>query len=1004
MATKKTTIPLDEIRARLASPDAGVALTSTPEEVTGGSLQSTIAEVQAQQEQAVQPEKEFTSAEQFGALRRSTVTNYLTEALLRVNNDPEFTDFDPNLNHAENARKLLRAYQIPETDDALAEIGKGGTAEDQATIASRMAKHQFDLEVLGQHGVAAFAAQVVDPATLIVDLATFGTTKALKLGRTASALAGATANTSLLGVADAAGKDVTAFDYAATAALTGVAYGLFGGQAANNIASGQGNWFGKLQNPNTKQVTDAAGTATRFFSEADKVAPHAASRAVVKDLVDDPLRREEYFNNGNAATLQRRLDNIVESDLIKYDTAVEDALRQRGFTNKLARMLDLGGNYTAAKSQFNREVAEELLRRNDEFMKFGTVYKTQDSPVTKAADVYQEMMNRSGQIAKEHNLPGFEDFTPVPGYFHRAWDSAKIRQIGKKDAVAIVTQAIRSGIRGISNDDSGVIARAIIDRALAKEAGLNVDFLGLLGKRDTGSFVELLKQGGLSGAALDSAVRRLESRLGEKGKPKFAKKRLGLDMTVSYRRADGTRLRMTDLIDTDLDRLGKNYTASVNGRSALSKAGIGRDDAEINKWLQRYYDSISDLPKSQYDDAVESMQGIIGDFTGRMPEQNVLGPNAQRASSLATSTMLSAQGIWQGTEYATMAHKFGLAATAKEFFKQFPGVRQILKQINGKPDLVDELRGSLNLDLARDVRYRPWMQQHDAFLSARNSAVDRLLHFGKQAMPFITAQKYIHSNQTRIASNLALITFGKAMKGDKAAMARIQSYGKDVDWAPLFQRNAQNVTYTRNIATEMNWGLWKQEDVNTVMDTVIRYIDDAVLHGRSGQGAGFARTATGQILGQFRSFVGLAHNKLLRGTIHNEGALGMAQLLAYQYPLTVLMVTANEARKGSLDLESEDAFQGLLNKSIGYTAGLGFYADAANVLGLTGGRGGLSVPLLAAAGAPARAIGGLSKQWDDDTTNDDETMYDVAKAATMLVPVISGIPGTTAAIEAMKGD
>ncbi len=1007
MATKKTVLTLDDIHNAIDNADTGAALTATTEQFTGGTLAPTIEAAQAKSAAALQPDVVDSGSTVFGAVRRNMVTGYLTNAIFDAMQAPEFIDYDPDLNHGENARGLLREYGIPENENNMEIMLKGGTAGDQATIADRLAKHYFDLEVLQRHGTLAFTSAMVDPVTLAVDLGTFGTTRALKLGRMGAASMGAGANTAVLGAADLAGKELTPLDYTITAALSGGVYSIFGGRVGNDIMTGQRNWFGRLRDPNQPGTSSTA--VTRFLSEADKVGPTVQSREVAKSVVDDPLRRNEYLQTDNAPSIHRKLNNIMESHLINYDNVIEQTLKDTyGFRNVFSRKLDLGGAYTQAKLKLNTQVAEELLRRNDEFLKYGRVLDVTPTPVSKAADVFQDMMNQSGQIAKAHGLPGFEDFLPQPGYFHRAWSGSKIRALENTHGAAkisgLVTEAVKRGIQGITEDDAKILARSILDRAKAKEVNGTVDFMGNLGKTDTNAFIALLKDGGLSGAALESAALRLETLLGEKTLSKYARSRLPLDMTTSFQYADGTRLRMSDLIDTDLDRIGRNYTSVMNGRSALSRAGVGKNDAEIAAWKQKYYASIADLPPQQFDEAVQQMDGILGDFTGNIPEANRLGPLAMRGTSLSNSTMLAAQGVWQGTEYASMAHAFTLAETAKEFFRQFPGIKSALKGMNGRPDLVDEVKAVMNIDLTRDVRWKPWMQQHIEFTAASNSAIDRVLHFGKQAMPFITAQKYIHHHQVNMAMNLALQRFARAMKGDAEALAQIQSYSKDISWEPILKRNIGKVSWAGKNATEMNWGTWSQADTDVVMDTVLRYVDDAVLHGRTGQGSGFSRSATGQILGQFRSFVTLAHNKQMRGTIHNSGKLAYAQLLAFQYPLTVLMVTLNEARKGTLEIETEKDIQKLLQKSIGYTAGLGFYADAAGILGLTGGRGGLGVPIVNAAQAPVKIIGGLTKQFDDNTTNDDETLHDVAKGASMVVPVVGAFPGVAYYLNSLKGE
>ncbi len=116
------------------------------------------------------------------------------------------------------------------------------------------------------------------------------------------------------------------------------------------------------------------------------------------------------------------------------------------------------------------------------------------------------------------------------------------------------------------------------------------------------------------------------------------------------------------------------------------------------------------------------------------------------------------------------------------------------------------------------------------------------------------------------------------------------------------------------------------------------------------------------------------------------------------------MVTLNEARKGTLEIETEKDIRDLFKKSVGYTAGLGFYADAAGTLGLTGGRGGLGVPIVAASQGPVKILSGVAKQFDDNAANDDETLHDVAKGLSVIAPVVGAIPGASYYINSLKGD
>lgn len=347
------------------------------------------------------------------------------------------------------------------------------------------------------------------------------------------------------------------------------------------------------------------------------------------------------------------------------------------------------------------------------------------------------------------------------------------------------------------------------------------------------------------------------------------------------------------------------------------------------------------LKDADIDDRMLQFDHLMSDFTGNRPPGTVLSVTAQRAKSLAQSTMLAASGLWQVAEYGTLAYRHGAARTTAEFFKQFPGVAGYLRKVGRDPDLYDELSTVVGLDLARDVRVRPWLRQYEANLTARDTLLDRVLYLGNQATPILNGMKFVHTHQVRMNANLTMNTIGRAVKGDRKALQMLREYGlDDTAWGKIKKAIDDNAEFKGKNVRSMNWDGWPQDAVDAALNVGARIMDDTILYGRSGQGSSFARSQLGQILGQFRSFVSFAHNKLLRGTIQNSGYTGLAVLLAYQYPLTMMMVAANELRKGeSVDLESEAGLMNLASKALGYTAGIGFIGDAAGIVGLTGGRG-----------------------------------------------------------------
>ena len=1001
----------------------GRALTASPEDVTGGMLEAQAAVARERLAAPLQQQQE-ADARSFGEVFSTVVDDSTTAWVARLaakRFGEDFNDYDPNFDAQRSVPEVIQEYGIQESREVYEYLGGAGNEVELFLRARELARAQENQRILAQHGGIALLG-MLDPLELLVDISTFGATRALKLGRLATGAAGAGAITAPTALADYAGRETSGLDYIIGAAVGAGAFSLFGGEAANRIARGEGNWYGRATPIEGSSTGTAAGSIREFVSEYDRLlmpdrtgarseifadgTTFTGRDALMRQLADDPVRRGQYTGNDSAASYLRMYSNEMDGLNKVYQDALENTLKTESGFGWLSRKLDMSGDYTRARDALEAEVAQEIIRRDVYFQQFGRPVPQQtQTAVTRLADNYENMMNRMGEIARDAGVRGFEDFAPRQGYFHRSWNAAALT--GKDPAVVrgLIAQSAMRGIQGLDQETADLIARSIYDRAVSKLRNEGIDFFGTLGKTDTDMLRDMLQEsGGLSAARVNSIMGRIEQNLGERGTVRYGKSRLPLDMTTSTRLADGSTLSMTDFIDTDLARLADNYVNSLSGRSALAKAGIGGDNSSIEAFKRQYADTLKGLPEDVRRDRLLTLDGILSDFTGERPAQNVLGQGAQRLKSLADASMLSASGLWQVAEYATMAHRYGMANTLGEFFKQFPGAAGIMRKMGRNPDLRDEMETVLNLDLARDVRVRPWLRQHDINLMSKDTALDRALHAGKQAVPYLNAMKFVHKHQARLNANLSLNIIARAAKGDKRSIKMLEEYGlKGADWERVRSAVERNVTYKGKNAQSMNWAAWDRGDVDAAMNVAMRIMDDAIIYGRPGQGAGtplLARSQIGQVLGQFRSFVSYAHNKLLRGTLENGGLKGLAALLAFQYPLTGLMVTANEARKGDLDL-SEKGLQDIAKRTIGYTAGLGLAADAMGIVGFTGGRGGLSVPVTGVFDSIPTAARGAGKMFQGEFR---EGAADIVQGATKVVPGLNILPGTALAIDALKED
>lgn len=750
----------------------------------------------------------------------------------------------------------------------------------------------------------------------------------------------------------------------------------------------------------TKAAAKATtGFVNRFFSEADLLGINPEARAMMGRLIDDPVRREGYSTNDNAASFLRRYRNEFDGHIMRYDDAVAEVLGKRGIGWKDRALNTKKG--VSGRDALNDEVSAELLRRNKEWSSQGTQSVPQglDADIKRLADISDDIHGKMGQRAKEAGVRGFEEFQPHPGYFHRSWNYSKMMELDLVQpglAAKVISESVFRGLKTLDRDDALTIAKAIVQRSKDRASGIRSEFMGALGVADTMFIRESLEAAGVSQVKRDSIMGKIEQKASDQGTVKYGKGRLNLDMDVEVTMG-GQVYKAADLIDRDLDRLMENYSSSISGRSALARAGMP-GDSEIEAFIRDYTKSVAGLGVQKTEELTGQLRGVFGDFTGNVPKEHQLGPVAQRAAGLTSATMLGFSGVYQLAEIATIAHRQGVAATMGEMMRTAGGgMAKLLGQARKDPDLAQEMQTVLGLDLARDIRMKPWKRQFDTFIDSSDTVFDRILHSGKQATPILNGMKYIHGIQSRMNANLTLNKIARASAGDADAIAVLKQYGKDVDWDPLLQRVRGYVSLSGKNAESMNWGVWPQKDIDTVMNTALRIMDDSVLYGRVGQNAGYARSPVGQMLGQFRSFVAFAHNKLLRGTYENDGVLGMATLLAMQYPTTALMMGVKSAINGKLDL-SEKGVKKMALDGISYTAGLGFTAD---MWGIVSGNGRMSAPVFGLAQNTAEVFRGVKGLFGDEKR---AAAGEVVGGAAGLVPFVNVFPASKLLIESIKGE
>lgn len=248
----KVVVPADELQTAL-NPASPSGLSGDNTLVTGGPLGAAAEEravaTAAAPLVAQAKDDALTATDKVVAAAQETYTGYIVEAMDRSYSE-QFNDFDPSFDGKRHALDLLNQLGVEPTEKHLEVLARAGTEENQLEQAQRMVQHKTNQEILAKHGAYAVASGVLDPAMLITDIATFGASKALSLGRLGAAALGATGATAYTYAADVSGKETQAFEYLLNASLVGGANALFAG-GVRPVAL-----------PGGLPGTGAAGTAT----------------------------------------------------------------------------------------------------------------------------------------------------------------------------------------------------------------------------------------------------------------------------------------------------------------------------------------------------------------------------------------------------------------------------------------------------------------------------------------------------------------------------------------------------------------------------------------------------------------------------------------------------------------------------------------------------------------------------------------------------------------------
>jgi len=663
----------------------------------------------------------------------------------------------------------------------------------------------------------------------------------------------------------------------------------------------------------------------------------SAGKKVADLLVDDPVNM-----TGDSVVSQKQ---AIRSDLsqlqYRYEDGLKEAMASRG-AGLRNRILNPRKS-AEIQHDIEKQVYAELQRRNTAARRgLPTADPSVDPMITKLADAHDAATAQALKEMQAAGVMGADAVDEAAGYAPRKWSVTQIEDMENRIAAAngvtekqsrsVVRKMVASAIQKANPmwdaDAISDVAAAIIERARRKGYFEDQAFRGHVGNSGAKEVRDILAQTpGITADRIQKAMEVITGVTDEAGKASALKHRVAMDTSHSLQLADGSRISVMDLLDTNVARNLDGYLDNAAGNSALARKSFKNAKGEdvplntstaIDQLRTEFLHGVAD--EGSRKKAAALFDNIIASIKGQ-PVGDEVGDGMRRLAAITQMVGLSGSGLWQLTEYSNAMAKYGLIKTTKEIMRTLPVFKTLMGGADHDPA---SLAAILARNSSQDLRIRPYIQKmEDNFEMSLGDHVGLSLQQAKQIVPYINAMHYIHHNQARVVGNLVADVFHKGALGDKAAQQALAKYGLE---GHTLSSVAADIK-----ANGLNTAAWSDATWAQIRGPLGKMMDDAVLKNRTGEIPAFAQfSSVGKFIFTFRSFVLGAHNKVLAGSLGREGFGGMGLLMMYQFPLTMLASQANSMLKGQgpLDLNtaastalSQMGAMGLLSELWGVASG-----------------------------------------------------------------------------------
>lgn len=660
----------------------------------------------------------------------------------------------------------------------------------------------------------------------------------------------------------------------------------------------------------------AKGKFATMFSLYDNIAQ--GNEDLAKLLVSDATA--VGGRKPSVVDFKRNLTLEMDASASIVEDAIIGALRDRG-VGMLSRFFHRQ-SFRTARAELEGRLGTYLDSAYSAEV-HGRPVPVPDAEIAPLVDAYR----RSGWAGKwyEHmRAAGLVDdgaLVKSDYYFPRQYSYDKMRQgIMQGNALddyrALFRYALRDVYPSMESETVQRVAKEMVDGIYNGRAGQSGPmWKQLINGMGNDEVVMAMRSAGVDESAIQSFLTANVRESGSTSPARNLRQRTRFNMDKEYL-VNGKSMRMQDLMDTDVAKVMHGYTNRMSGRVGMAYAGV-QDLGQLGKMIDESKHTLANPAKWEktVNDTIDFILGGAPADAGQLPDL------LRAAGNMANATMLKNSGLYQITDTALAMKEFGMARVLRSMRDQ-PWFKEGSVAIN-TPDMASRLDVVLRGNIQRDMRFR-WLNTYadDNLDLTRQASWFNVTQNVGQAARHVNGMSMVHRLQVNLNSGIVADELTQMFKGDAEAFKRLERFGLTRD-----------VADRAIAANKANPGAMFQPDLQMQVEVVgTRMMDYVVQQVRTGETPHFAQfNPIGKLIVGYQSFALAATNKILRRELNDAGWIGVAHIMAYQFPLMLLATMA----KRSMDGKEADTSRLISEAALGMSAIGGISMLSAAFLGDT---------------------------------------------------------------------